>query len=145
MAKLLHDESDVPGADISAETQVLSRLAEIAAQLGENAMAADVQQLATRINEGRFFVACIGQFKRGKSTLLNALVGDPVLPIGVVPVTAVPTVLRYGRQRRARVLIEESWRIVSTDDLALARSNGANCIRWTWPKPSLRPARFAAG
>ncbi len=41
-------------------------------------------------------MACVGQFKRGKSTLLNALVGEPVLPTGVVPVTSAITVLRHG-------------------------------------------------
>ncbi|HEY4960975.1 MAG TPA: dynamin family protein, partial [Terriglobales bacterium] len=60
---------------------------------------------------------CVGQFKRGKSTLLGALVGEPILPMGVVPVTAVPTVLRYGSQRTARVLIGETWRTIPPDDL----------------------------
>lgn len=32
-------------------------------------------------------MAVIGQFKRGKSTLLNALIGTPMLPSGVTPVT----------------------------------------------------------
>jgi hypothetical protein len=54
-------------------------------------------------------VACIGQFKRGKSTLLNALVGDPILPTGVVPVTSVVTVVRYGDRRAARVKVGGSW------------------------------------
>jgi len=30
--------------------------------------------VAERVSEGRFYVACIGQFKRGKSSVLNALV-----------------------------------------------------------------------
>ena len=80
----------------SADAQALSRLAEIAQRLGEASIAADVAQLIARVNEGRFFVACVGQFKRGKSTLLDAFVGEQILPTGVVPVTAVPTVLRYG-------------------------------------------------
>ena len=35
-----------------------------------------------RIVEGRLRVAVLGQFKRGKSTLLNALLGTPLLPTG---------------------------------------------------------------
>lgn len=100
------------------DAQGLSRLSQIAEQLGEASIAADVGQLLARISEGRFFVACIGQFKRGKSTLLDALVGEPILPTGVVPVTTVPTVLRHGDQRTARVLIAEKWRAVRPDDLA---------------------------
>jgi Dynamin family len=101
----------------SADARALGRLARVAGELGEGSISADVRQLVARINEGRFFVACIGQFKRGKSTLLDALVGEPILPTGVVPVTAVPTVLRYGKQRTARVLIGEKWRTIRPDEL----------------------------
>ncbi|MBI5863873.1 MAG: dynamin family protein [Planctomycetes bacterium] len=41
-------------------------------------------------------VAVLGQFKSGKSSLLNALVGDDLLPVGVVPVTTVVTRLSAG-------------------------------------------------
>ncbi len=100
------------------DAQELSRLAQIAEQLGETSVAADVHYLLARISEGRFFVACIGQFKRGKSTLLDALVGEPILPTGVLPVTTVPTVLRYGERRVARILIDAKWRTVRAEDLA---------------------------
>jgi len=99
------------------DAQALDRLAVMAEELGEGSVAADVRQLVARINEGRFFVACVGQFKRGKSTLLDALVGEQILPTGVVPVTAVPTVLRYGETRTARVLVGEKWRTIRPDDL----------------------------
>jgi GTPase Era involved in 16S rRNA processing len=102
---------------VVGEAEALSRLAEIAAGLGERSTTEDIGQLVCRINEGRFFVACVGQFKRGKSTLLDALVGEEILPTGVVPVTTVPTVLRYGAQRTARVLIEGKWKTIRPEDL----------------------------
>jgi len=95
----------------------LVRLAEIAEQLDEDSIAADARQLAARIEEGRFFVACVGQFKRGKSTLLDALVGEHILPTGVLPVTNVPTVLRHGNARTARVLIDAHWQSIRPEDL----------------------------
>jgi hypothetical protein len=49
----------------------------------------------------RFAVLIVGEFKRGKSTLLNALVGEDLLPTGVAPVTAVATGVRSGPRRRA--------------------------------------------
>ena len=115
----MHNVEDVPipSQGSVADGRALGELANVAEELGEGAIAADVRQLVARINEGRFFVACVGQFKRGKSTLLGALVGEPILPMGVVPVTAVPTVLRYGSQRTARVLIGETWRTIPPDDL----------------------------
>jgi hypothetical protein len=54
--------------------------------------------LAERLRDGRFHVVCVGQFKRGRSTLINALVGEDALPTGVVPVTSVVTVLRHGER-----------------------------------------------
>ena len=102
---------------VPGDGQALGRLAEIADALGERSICADVRQLVGRISEGRFFVACVGQFKRGKSTLLDALVGEPILPTGVVPVTTVPTVLRYGTQRTARVLIDGKWRTIPPEEL----------------------------
>jgi predicted GTPase len=109
--------SSIPQA-APGDVRALRRLAEIAAGLGERSTTEDIQQLVSRINEGRFFVACVGQFKRGKSTLLDALVGEEVLPTGVVPVTTVPTVLRYGTQRTARVLIDGKWKTIRPEELA---------------------------
>ena len=48
-------------------------------------------------------VAVFGRFKSGKSSLLNHIAGRDVLPIGVVPLTAVITRLRYGGMERAEV------------------------------------------
>lgn len=86
----------------------LFRLAEIASDFGADQLAATARSIAERVYEGRFYLACVGQFKRGKSTLLNALVGSSVLPVGVVPVTAVPTIIRYGESVAGRVRFEST-------------------------------------
>jgi hypothetical protein len=59
--------------------------------------------LRTRLEEGRFHLAVLGQFKRGKSTLLNAFLGDALLPTSVVPLTAIPTFVEYGPEVKIRV------------------------------------------
>ncbi len=70
----------------------------------EFASAADrLDALIRRLEEGRFHLAVLGQFKRGKSTLLNALLGEAVLPSSVVPLTAIPTRLRAGSDRQVRI------------------------------------------
>ena len=59
---------------------VLLRLAAIADEFGAEYTSGDARSVAERVAEGRFYVACVGQFKRGKSTLINALMGASVLP-----------------------------------------------------------------
>lgn len=87
--------------------QALSRLA---LAVGAPSIAADAEGLAERLVQGRFYVVCIGQFKRGKSTLINALVGTSAVPTGVVPVTSVITVVRHGEELGARVRFgERGW------------------------------------
>ena len=96
----------------------LLRLAELAQELGAEPVAEEARELAAQVAEGRFYVACVGQFRRGKSTLLNALVGHDVVPTGFVPVTAVPTVIRFADTLHARVRMQDgSWHDVAVSDL----------------------------
>jgi GTPase Era involved in 16S rRNA processing len=62
-----------------------------------------LRALRQRLVEGRFHLAVVGQFKRGKSTLLNAMLGENILPSSVVPLTAIPTFIRFGPERSVRV------------------------------------------
>ena len=48
-------------------------------------------------------VAILGQFKAGKSSFINDLIGKDVLPVGVIPVTTVITRLHYGPKEKAVV------------------------------------------
>ncbi len=61
--------------------------------------APDREQLAAlreRVRQGRLRVLVAGESKRGKSTLLNALLGRDVLPAGVLPLTAIATTVTAG-------------------------------------------------
>ena len=49
-------------------------------------------------------IAILGQFKAGKSSFINSLIGEPLLPVGVIPVTTVITRLRYGSRPQAIVI-----------------------------------------
>lgn len=116
----------MPGASMSKLPQMvvqnsrgeaaLVRLAELADEFDAEQVATDARSVAERVAEGRFYVACIGQFKRGKSSVLNALVGWSVLPTGVVPVTTVPTIVRYGTHASARVRFQAGeWKDIPVD------------------------------
>ena len=116
----VQDHGSVPTAtpvSMNGASRLL-RLASLAQELGAQLVAEEAGELAARISEGRFYVVCVGQFKRGKSTLLNALVGYAVVPTGFVPVTAVPTVIRFGDALHARVRMRDgAWRDVAMSDL----------------------------
>ncbi len=62
-----------------------------------------IDALAARLEDDSFELALFGRVSCGKSSLLNALLGTDVLPVGVNPITAVPTKLRYGTTLRAAV------------------------------------------
>lgn len=86
-------------------------LSSIAEQLESHSstapLAARLRTLRKRLEEGRFHLAVLGQFKRGKSTLLNALLGEPFLPMAVVPLTAIPTLIEYGPRREVCAVFQD--------------------------------------
>lgn len=53
-----------------------------------------------RLNSESFRVSVIGEFSKGKSTLLNALLGEEIQPVREIPCSGQVTVLRYGEERR---------------------------------------------
>jgi len=64
--------------------------------------------LVVQLAEDRFNLAVVGQFKRGKSTLMNAVLGRDLLPTGLLPVTSAITTLCYGSTERV-VLRRKGW------------------------------------
>ncbi len=62
-----------------------------------------ISALQARLHERRLRVLVVGEAKRGKSTLVNALLGRALLPTGATPVTALHTVVRHGHANQVRV------------------------------------------
>jgi GTP-binding protein EngB required for normal cell division len=94
-------ESERVDDNRSAGENLATLLACAATYLGElwperGSYVARLAELRTRLVEQRLQIAVLGQFKRGKSTFLNALLGEPLLPTGVLPLTTVPTFIRWG-------------------------------------------------
>jgi len=86
-------------------SSLLEQTATAVAQLGTefDHYRSKLTELNSRYSEGRFHLAVLGQFKRGKSNLLNALIGEPILPMGVIPLTAAPTFIQYAETPKIRV------------------------------------------
>jgi len=48
-------------------------------------------------------IVVLGQFKSGKSSLINSIIKDNILPVGVIPVTSIVTRLQYAEEKKAIV------------------------------------------
>ncbi len=57
--------------------------------------------LFARLAEDRFNLAVVGRFSRGKTSLMNAILGTDLLPVGVLPITSVITMVSYGSEPKA--------------------------------------------
>lgn len=66
-----------------------------------------LQDLIKRINQENFKVLVIGKFSTGKSSLINALLGDEVLPDSLNPCTAYINEVTYGDKPKAAVSFKE--------------------------------------
>jgi len=60
-----------------------------------------LKQLRQRLFSGEIHIAIIGQFNRGKSSFINKLVKKEILPTSVLPLTAIPTEIRFGEETKA--------------------------------------------
>jgi GTP-binding protein EngB required for normal cell division len=67
---------------------------------GDKTRLQQCDDLMAKLAEDRFTLAVLGQFKRGKSSLMNAIIGRELLPVGVLPLTSAITILRYGPEER---------------------------------------------
>jgi GTPase Era involved in 16S rRNA processing len=65
------------------------------------------EELKDKIQENAFNLVVLGQFKRGKTTLINSLLGAEILPTAVVPLTSIATILKYGEALNIKVYFND--------------------------------------
>jgi predicted GTPase len=83
--------------------QIGEEIASILQTSSNQSTLADLGAWKTDLETDVFSVVVVGQFNRGKSTLLNALFGFAVLPVGITPTTAVVTILRFSESEEIQV------------------------------------------
>ncbi|MEB2310084.1 MAG: dynamin family protein [Candidatus Brocadiaceae bacterium] len=93
-----------------------------------------------------FNLVILGQFKRGKTTLINSLIGKEILPSSVVPLTSVVTILKYSEEVSCLVAMhdgsEKKILIEELTDYITEKGNpknirGVRCARIGYPSPFL--------
>lgn len=101
--------------DLAAAIDEVARLAE---SLGLEQLGANARRLRDELDRP-LMLAFLGEFNAGKSTLINAFIGDAVAPMGIVPTTATLNVLRGGAEKLVRVLhVDGSTRLGDHAQLA---------------------------
>ena len=78
-------------------------LGSVAAERGSVATAEGARDIERRLAANGFDVVVFGEFKRGKTTFVNALLGRAVLPAGVLPLTSVVTAVTWGERAGVRI------------------------------------------
>ena len=66
-------------------------------------LALQTSEIRQKVLEEKFNLVVVGQFKRGKSTLINALLGEDILPTAVVPLTSIVTIIHYAPEEKITV------------------------------------------
>jgi small GTP-binding protein len=87
-----YEQSKFAFADIIRSTRALDANDEL--------LRYECVELQARLAEDKFNLMVVGRFSRGKSTLMNALLGGDHLPTGIVPLTSVITTVRYGTKKQ---------------------------------------------
>ncbi len=99
--------------------EILDKVADFAWEKGNGPAASLLKESKTRLAQEDFTLVILGEFKRGKSTLINALLGSQLLPTAIVPLTAIPTVIQYGRQLKVHVIyLDGAKKEISINEIA---------------------------
>lgn len=98
----MSDEAE-PGRITGELVAAIDKLQRVSEGLRNAVTGQALSRLVERLRENRFSLAVLGQFKRGKSTLINAVLGENLLPTAVIPLTSIVTVISYGPEPRCLV------------------------------------------
>jgi hypothetical protein len=80
-----------------------------------------LEQTRERLQDASIRVIVVGEFKQGKSQLVNALVGASVCPVDDDIATSVPTVVRYGETPAAVIVVPQEGTGVPEAEAVLER------------------------
>ncbi len=101
--------SDVQSSTASSYSKLKSELLNcMDDMLGiESIRGCPCEDLKEKVRSNAFNLVVVGQFKRGKTSLINALLGAEILPVAVVPLTSIVTIMTYGEALRIKVYFND--------------------------------------
>lgn len=87
--------------------EIFERVESISKKLSVKAIEDAISDIKDKFSSNVFYLVVLGQFKRGKSTFTNYILGNDMLPTGVVPLTSVITKVQYSIDVWVKVLYED--------------------------------------
>lgn len=86
--------------------RALRGLGDVASSLGTKSLRERVdRELVKKLEQDRFHLVVVGEFNHGKTTFVNALLGESALPVGVTPTTAAIHHIRWAEHPEATVVM----------------------------------------
>lgn len=110
-------------------------------------LAARLTEAKRRLADPVIHVVVAGEFKQGKSSLVNALIGAPVCPVDDDAATAVPTFVRHGEQAAAQLWVGETKEAIELAEVRkhVVESAGNGSPRVTGVEVRIPRALLASG
>jgi GTP-binding protein EngB required for normal cell division len=82
---------------------LIESLSSVSLSRGDDKINENLQEISEKLVGNHFHLVVLGQFKRGKSTFINSLLGEKVLPTAVVPLTSIVTLIKHGEKETIEV------------------------------------------
>ncbi len=107
----------------------------------------EISSIKDRIKNSTLSLAVLGQFKRGKTSFINALIGESILPTAVIPVTSIITILKYHPEKLIKVsFLNKEEKIITfneIEDYVTEKGNpdnkkGVNIVEVNYPLDYLK-------
>ena len=102
---------------MSNSNSILSNLEKIKGLLDgliDHSLSSEIEDLNEKLRSEKFYLVILGLFKRGKSSFINALLQDNVVPSGVVPLTAIITLIEYAAENKAEIYFEDNHKEITS-------------------------------
>jgi GTP-binding protein EngB required for normal cell division len=132
---------------LKIKTNIIESLVKLKSIAASERVKTAVGLVSEKLNAGVFSLIVVGQFKRGKTTFINALLGENLLPTAIIPLTSIITILRYGGKLQITAFFTNGTeKEIEHDDLPMYitekfnpnNEKGVNRVEITYPSRYLK-------
>lgn len=101
--------NDNPNRSNSADLlNICSEIRRVAKSHKLHSAKSELNEIEQKLKDQTVYIVILGLFKRGKSSIINALLDADLAPVAVTPLTSIITLFKYGETGKAMVIFEDS-------------------------------------